>query len=157
MINVAAFELAVLLAGCGLTAVVILLRAAWPSLSARADASAEVRGPGLRLLLGLLNGPALLLLATALGTKPENKPLSVLVWGFLFWLALWGFAGDMPRLGRRVLALGRRDSTPLWETLAAGAALTGAILLPFVGWTAFVLAFLLAVGTGVSALFTRRR
>ena len=41
-------------------------------------------------------------------------------------------------------------------TLAGGAALAGALLLPFVGWTAFGLAFLLAVGTGVSALFSRR-
>jgi hypothetical protein len=166
MINAAGFEIAALLAGCGLTAVVILLRAAWPSLAARADAAAETRGPGLRFVLGLLNGPALFLLASALGARKENKPLSAVVLGVLIALALWGFLGDLPRLGRRILALGLlrqgyggqglRESSVLGETLAAGAALAAALLLPFVGWIAFGLAFLLAVGTGVSALFTRR-
>jgi hypothetical protein len=156
MINAAGFEIAILLAGCGLTAVVLLVRAAWPSLAARADAAAGARGPGRRFVLGLLNGPALFLLASALGARNEHKPLSALVLAILSALALWGFTGDMPRLGRRVLALGRRESTPLGETLAGGAALAGALLLPFVGWAAFGLAFLLAVGTGVSALFTRR-
>ena len=156
MTNAAGFELALLLGGSGLIALVILLRAAWPSLAARADAAAEIRGPGLRFVLGLLNGPALFLLASALGGRNEHKPLSALILGVLIALALWGFVADLPRLGRRILGLGRRESTPLGETLAAGAALAGALLLPVVGWIAFLLALLLAVGTGVSALFTRR-
>jgi len=156
MTNAAAFELALLLSGTGLVAVVLLLRAAWPSAAARADVAAETRGPGLRFVLGLLNGPALFLLASALGRRNEHKPLALLVLGVLASLALWGFVGDLPRLGRRLLALGRREGTPLTETLAAGAALVLALLLPFVGWMAFVLAYLLAVGTGVSAIFTRR-
>jgi len=158
MTNAAGFELALLLGGSGLIALVILLRAAWPSAAARADAAAETRGPGLRFVLGLLNGPALLLLATALGRRNEQKALGLLVLSVLVALALWGFCGDLPRLGRRVLAQAQttRAGTPLTETLVAGAVLTGALLLPFAGWIAFGLAFLLAVGTGVSALFTRR-
>lgn len=155
MINAAAFELVVLFAGCGLTALLIVLRAAWPGLAARADAAAETRSSGRRFLLGLLNGPALLLLATALGGKGEHKPLSLAVLAILVALALWGLSSGVPRLGRRALALGGRQGSPLFETLAGGAALTGACLLPLVGWIAFGAVLLSAVGTGVGALFTR--
>lgn len=157
MTGLLGLELAALLIGCGLTATLTVLRAGMPSLVARADAAAEARGVWRRFLIGLLNGPALLLLAMALGSKPDGKPLSLVVLAVLIALALWGLAGQVPRLGRRVLALGRpRETSPLAETLTGGAALTSAFLLPVVGWIAFAAILLLAVGTGVSALFTRR-
>jgi O-antigen/teichoic acid export membrane protein len=151
-------ELAVLLIGCGLTATLTVLRAGLPSFVSRADAAAETRSASRRFLIGLLNGPVLLLLAMALGSKPDSKPLALVVLMVLIAIALWGLAGQLPRLGRRVLALGRpRETSPLAETLTGGAALTGAFLLPFVGWIAFGAVLLLAVGTGVSALFLRRQ
>jgi hypothetical protein len=75
------------------------------------------------------------------GSKPEQKPLSLVVVSALIALALWGLVAQVPRLGRRVLLLGRRE---------------GAFPPPFVGWIAFGAVLLLAIGTGVSVLFTRK-
>ncbi len=156
MTNMVAFEVVALLTGCGLTATLTLLRAGLPSFVERADTAAQARRAPRRFLIGLLNGPALFLLAMALGSKPEHKPLLLIVVAVLVALTLWGLVAQVPRLGRRILALGQREGSLLNETLVGGAALTAAFLLPGVGWIAVGAVLLLAIGTGVSALFTRK-
>jgi hypothetical protein len=148
-------EITALLVGCGLTATLLVVRASLSSLTRRCDAAAESRTALRRFLIGVLNGPPLLLLAAALGKIPGN-PLALLVAAVLAALALLGFVAVVPRLGRRIASLGSSEASDLGATLYGGAALTAAFLLPVAGWIVAAAAILLAVGTGVSALFTRR-
>jgi hypothetical protein len=156
MTNFAVFELCVLLSGAGLTAALIVLRACLPGLAARADAAVETRSANRRFLLGLLNGPALFFLAAALGSRPEGKPVSLVLLALLAGLALWGFLAVAPQLGRRILATAQPEASILAHTLWGTAALPVPFLLPVAGWPRFAALLLLAVGTGVSALFTRQ-
>jgi hypothetical protein len=156
MTSFLATEITALLVGCGLTATLLVVRASLPSLAGRCDAAAASRTALRRFLIGILNGPTLLLLAVALGKSEGSKWLAVLVTAVLAALALWGFVAVVPRLGRRIAALSSRDASDPAATLFGGAALTAAFLLPVAGWIVAAAATLLAVGTGVSALFTRR-
>lgn len=156
MTNLLAFELTALLIGCGLTGALAVLRASLPQLTRRADAAAEARGAPRRFLLGVLNGPALFVLAMALGSRPDTRLLALVAVALLIVLALWGFLAAAPRLGRRILALSGREGSDLRQTLTGGAALTAAFLLPLAGWLIAGTCLLLAIGTGVSAVFLRR-
>ena len=158
MTSLLAFELTALLVGCGLAGTLAVLRATLPRASRRADAAAQARGALRRFLLGLLNGPALFVLAIALGSRPDTKVLAVLVLTILIALALWGLLAAAPRLGRRILELsaGAPDSSELRQTLTGAAALAAVSLLPWAGWLIAGASLLLAIGTGVSAVFLRR-
>ena len=154
--NVLVFELSCLLIGCGLTGFLLFVRADLPALTRRADTAFDSQGHLRRFLLGLLNGPVLLLLAAALGKHESGKLASVFLVALLVALALWGFVAMAPRLGRRVLGLAGREGSEATRTLAGGGILTATFLLPVAGWIAFAVVLLLAIGTGVCALFTRR-
>jgi hypothetical protein len=157
MSGVLALGLNVLLVGAGVTAVVIVLRAGTPALAARLDAAALGRRGARRLAIGLLNGPALFLLAAALGGHPSGKPFSIVVFLVLIGLAVLGLVAELPLAGRRILALGGREASDLAAILAAGATLTACALLPLVGWAVCGVVVLMAIGTGVSWVFARRR
>jgi len=153
--NLVVFELSALLVGLGLTAFLLFARAELPALTRRADAAWESRSHLRRFLLGLLNGPGLFVLAMALGSRESTKLASLLVAALLVWLLLWGLVAIAPRLGRRVLSLAGREGSELARTLTGGGILTGTFLFPLVGWIAVLAVFLLAIGTGVSAIFAR--
>jgi hypothetical protein len=156
MTNAISFALVVLLAGLGLTGLLTLLRAGFPPLAVRWDAAAAQRGGVRRLALGLLNGPVLFLLAAALGNHRPLKLLSLLLFLILLFLLIAGLAAEIPSIGRRVLAMGKRDASELGSLLMGGAVFTASFLIPFVGWLACGIVALMAVGTSVSALFIRR-
>lgn len=154
MTNFLFFELTAMFLGAGLTASIAVCRACLPQLVRRADAAAETRGAARRLLLGLLNGPAIFAIAGALASRLEWKLPALGVMVVLIALTLWGFLASLPRLGRRILALSGRDSgSDLRQTLTGGAALTAAFLLPVAGWLITAVCLFLAIGTGVSAVF----
>ena len=156
MINALAFALVVLLAGLGLTGLLTLLRASFPSQATRWDAASAERSGPRRLAIGLLNGPVLFLLAAALGNHGSLKLLSLLLLLTLVFLLLAGLAAEIPLLGQRVLAMGKRDASELGRLLTGGAVFTASFLIPFVGWAACGIVALMAVGTSVCALFRRR-
>jgi hypothetical protein len=156
MTNAISFALVVLLSGLGLTGLLTLLRVGFPSLAAKWDAAGARRSGARRLAIGLLNGPVIFLLAAALGNRPPFKLLSLLLFLLLVLLLLSGLAVEIPSIGRRVLTMAKRESSELSSLLAGGAVFTASFLVPFVGWAACAIVALMAVGTSVSALFTRR-
>ena len=97
-----------------------------------------------------------LLRAAALGNHRPLKLLSLLLILVLLFLLLAGLAVEISSIGRRVLAMGKRDASELGSLLVGGAVFTASFLIPFVGWLACGIVALVAVGTSVSALFTRR-
>lgn len=156
MTGAIAFALVVILAGIGLTAVLTVLRAGLPSLASRVDAAAARRSGLRRLAIGLLNGPVLFFLAAAFGDQARSKPLSALFLLALVVLSVLGLTAEVPAIGRRVLALGKRETSDLAHVLAGGAAVTGCFLVPVVGWAVCAVVLLTAIGTGVSSLFLPR-
>jgi hypothetical protein len=156
MMNAISFAIVVLLAGLGLTGLLTLLRAGFPSLAVRWDTAAAARSGARRLALGLLNGPVLFLCAAALGNHRPLKLLALVLFLVLLFLLLAGLTVEIPSVGRRVLAMAKRDASELGSLLVGGAVFTASFLIPFVGWLACGIVALMAVGTSVSALFTRR-
>ena len=156
MTGAIAFALVVLLAGIGLTAVLTVLRAGLPSLASRLDAAAARRSGLRRLAIGLLNGPVLFFLAAASGGQARGKPLSLFFLLVLVVLSVLGLTAEVPAIGRRILALGKGETSDLAHVLAGGAAVTGCFLVPVVGWAVCAVVLLTAIGTGVSSLFLPR-
>ncbi len=143
------------LAGLGLTATLLLLRTGLTRLVRRFDDAADHRSGWRRFAIGVINTAALLLVAVALGSRPDTKGLGVLVFALWAVLAVFGLTAETARLGRCLLELARREPTDAIGTIVGGLILTGCLLLPFLGWAALAGLILRATGTGVSGLFTR--
>lgn len=154
--NLVAIALVILLAGAALTATVATLRTAFPGIAAGLDEASGRRSRVRRLLIGLLNGPALFLLAVAFGSRAGTKPVGVLLFLALLSLGLLGLGAELPRLGRSLFRSAGRSGSPLGHTLAGGAALTVAFLVPFLGWALFAGVLLIGIGSAVSWIFTPR-
>jgi len=146
----------ILLAGAGLTAVLLLLRAGMPRLAARLDQASFARSVWRRLLVGTLNAVVLFLLGAILANQAGLKGLGLLLFALLIGLALLGLAAEVPKLGSRMRRSGGGSSEQLADTIVGGAAVGLSLLLPFVGWAVFLGLVLVSVGTAVSAVFSRR-
>jgi hypothetical protein len=156
LVNLIGVAVVILLIGAGLTALVAILRAAFPSAAASLDEASSRRGRLRRLAIGVLNGPALLVLAMAFGSRPATKGVGIGILLLLIALVLLGLCAEIPRIGRSLLRPGGTAASPLASTLAGGAALTACVWLPFVGWACVVAVALIGVGGAVSWIFSRR-
>jgi len=144
-----------ILAGLGLTATLLLLRTGMTRMVRRFDDAAESR-PGWRsFAIGALNALGLLLLAVALGSHPQTKPLGVLFFAAWVVIAAFGLTAETARIGRCFLRLAGREVNDASATVVGGLILTGSLLLPFLGWAALAGFLVRATGTGVFGLFTR--
>jgi hypothetical protein len=142
-------------AGAALTATLLLLRVGLPRMVGRLEAAALARSGWRRFAIGAVNAPPLLILAVALGSRDPTRPLGILVFLLLVALMTLGLIVEAALLGRRLLSLSGREPAEPAATVAGGALLTGACLLPVVGWTAFAAILVRATGTAVSGLLGR--
>lgn len=140
----------------GAAGAALLLRGLAPSVAAEADRTLASRPPVRRLLLGLVNAPAMLVLAIVLGQRGALKAVSLFLVLALLALTLVGLAAELATLGRRVRGGGGADGV-LRETIVGGGIGAAAGLLPFVGQVLGIVVLLMALGTGVSWLLTRGR
>lgn len=154
--NLIGIALVVLAIGAGLTALVAILRAAYPGAAASLDEASARRSRLRRFLIGLLNGPALFILGIAFGSKPATKSIGVLLVVLLAAVVLLGLCAEVPRIGRSLFRTAGRGGTPLSHTLAGGLFLTLAFWVPFAGWLVTAGVVLVGVGSAVSWIFTAR-
>jgi hypothetical protein len=155
--NLIEAALVILAIGAGLTALVAILRAVFPGMTASLDEASARRSRLRRLGIGLLNGPALFILAIAFGGKPSTKPVGIVLVIALLAISLAGLCAEVPRIGRRLFQTAGRAGTPLSHTLAGGLFLTLGCWVPFAGWIVLAAVLLLGIGSVVSWIFTRRR
>jgi hypothetical protein len=154
--NLLGFALVVLAIGAGLTALISILRAAFPGAAGSLDEASARRSRLRRLVIGALNGPALFVLAVAFGSKPATKAIGIVLVIALAFLALAGLCAEVPRIGRGLLRTAGRAGTPFSHALVGGLFLTLAFWVPFAGWIVFAGVLLVGIGSAVSWIFTRR-
>jgi hypothetical protein len=154
LVSLLGVAILVLAIGAGLTAIVAILRAAFPGPAASLDEASARRSRMRRFLIGLLNGPALFILAIAFGSKPATKSIGIFFVVLLAAIALLGLCAEVPRIGRSLLRTGGRAGSPLAHTLVGGILLTLAMWVPFAGWIVVAGVLLIGVGSAVSWIFT---
>ena len=154
--NLIEAALVILAIGAGLTALVAILRASFPGLTASLDEASARRSRMRRFWIGLLNGPALFVLAIAFGGKPATKAVGVVLFIVLLAISLAGLCAEVPRIGQSLFRTAGRVGTPLSHTLAGGLFLTLACWIPFVGWLVLAGVLFVGIGSVVSWIFTRR-
>jgi len=144
----------------GTAALTVAARALLPARVGRAARALE-RGPWKALLLGVPCSGALLLLTVAftkvaeVGRAVPALPvlaglLAMAVFGLLLWLVFVGLAGTASMMGRRLVGEG---ASP-WRSVGAGAlALSGALLVPIVGWLWLLYIASRGVGAAILTLF----
>ncbi|MCG3193978.1 MAG: hypothetical protein DIJKHBIC_03234 [Thermoanaerobaculia bacterium] len=139
----------------GTVAAALILRALMPATAARLDDVVEQHGDGRRFLMGLFNGPALLLVSILLlKSEPGKLPGFLLLLGLMFLIVL-GLVAELPAVAGGLPGAG--EMGPVGRTLWAGALLSVVNLLPFLGQAIALFLLLRALGTGVFFLFTRPR
>ncbi|MEW6735913.1 MAG: hypothetical protein AB1489_31760 [Acidobacteriota bacterium] len=147
-----------LLIGVGLTATVLVTRAYLSAVADELDLILLSHRAWRRFLMGIINGPVLLIIITILSKLPG--PLRLLSLALLFLLILLtilGLVAEMAVLGRRVLALRHRDCSLFIQTITGGLVILAVFLLPFIG-QAFLLAILFqSLGTSLYWLFKRSK
>ncbi|HAH06086.1 MAG TPA: hypothetical protein DCM05_06085 [Elusimicrobia bacterium] len=142
--------------GLGLTAFVAWGRAAFPGTASSADRLAGGSTVGKLFRVGILSAILAFLVIALLGKAAQAAPpLGLIVLLALFSLGVVVFRGALgiwPGYGRLLLGADSAAS-PLQETLAGGALLSGTVFLFPVGILFFLYALVKALGVGV-LLFT---
>ena len=128
--------------GAGLTAASLLVRGLAPSVAASLDQSLSRRSGRARLLMGIVNGPALFLVAVLL-VKSGWKALGLLALLTLVTAVVTGLVAELPPLGRRLFP----DSGDGAAAARAGVVLSVTFLLPVAGQALLALLLLRSIGT----------
>ncbi|MBL8148462.1 MAG: hypothetical protein JNN15_00865 [Blastocatellia bacterium] len=142
--------------GSGVTATVLTLRAFWPNMSEKLDLVALGYSWRKRFLMGLINGPAIFILAAIALNIPVLKLAGLGLLLFLVMLILLGLTAEFTMIGRRVLAMRNQPSTPFAQTITGGIIFTLMFLIPFLGQGIFLAILLKSVGTTIYWLFKQR-
>lgn len=142
--------------GLSLTAAALAYRGIWSERGERLDVLALGQRGWKRVLLGILNLPALLLLSM-LSFRTGLKLLGLAFFLILLYLAFIGLVAELTQLGRRVLALRGTQSHVFAQVVCGGVLLTLVTLFPVAGQLIFLYIAFRSVGTGVFWTFSRKR
>jgi hypothetical protein len=107
--------------------------------------------------MGLINAPALLIIAAVLSKLGPLRLAAIALIFALLILTFLGFIAESAQIGRRVLALRSEQRSLFAQTIAGGATLTAAFLLPFVGQALLLAILVRSFGTAVYWLFNRKK
>jgi len=147
-----------LLIGVGLTTTVLAARAFWSAAADQLDLILLGHSGSRRLLMGILNGPVLLLIALIM--LKLGSPFGLLGLALLFATLILTFLGliaEMALIGRRVMALRSLQCSLFAQTLAGGLTIMGIFLIPIAGQIIVLIICLKSFGTGLYWLFKRKK
>jgi hypothetical protein len=147
-----------LLIGVGLTVAVLAARAFWSATADQLDLILLGHRGSRRFLMGILNGPVLLIISLIM--IKMGRPFGLLGLALLFTTLLLIFIGliaEMALIGRRVMALRTLQCSLFAQTLAGGLTIMGIFLIPIAGQITVLIIFLKSLGTGLYWLFKRNR
>lgn len=151
------FVLVCLLIGLGLMATVLSARAYWKDIADELDLIRLGNKSWRRFLMGLINGPALFIVAAITMNLGPLKLVGLLILFVMALLAFLGLVAEMPYIGRRILSLRHPTSSPLSQTIVGGLTMMGTFLFPIAGQAILLGLLLQCLGTGLYWIFKRHK
>src|SRR5437762_2305268 len=146
-----------MLIGMGLTGTVLATRAFFSEAVDQLDLISLGHSGLRRLLMGLVNGPAIFIIAAILSKLGPLKLIGIALIITLLLLAFFGLIAEMALIGRRVLALRSLQSSIFAQTIAGGLTISSIFLLPFAGQIILLVILFKSLGTGLYWLFKRSK